>query len=82
MGWTISDWRDISVVIASAFNVLAVLPGLFLVLKNVRKIEIATNSMKDALVQATASTSHAEGMLQGRLDAETRADLLDAKEKA
>lgn len=32
---------------------------------NVAKIEIATNSMKDALVEATGKASHAEGMAEG-----------------
>lgn len=33
--------------------------------ENVRKIEIATNSMKDALVAATAKASKAEGKAEG-----------------
>lgn len=44
---------------------------------NVAKIEIATNSMKDALVEATGKASHAEGMaegiVQGRQDAKDEA---------
>lgn len=35
------------------------------VAKNVEKIEIATNSMKDQLVVATAKASHAEGTAEG-----------------
>jgi hypothetical protein len=34
--------------------------------ENVRKIEVATNHMKDALVAATAKASHAEGLAEGR----------------
>jgi hypothetical protein len=39
---------------------------------NVQKIEIATNSMKDALVSSTAAASHAEGRAEG--NKEGRAD--------
>lgn len=35
------------------------------VARNVEKIEVATNSMKDALVLATAKASHAEGTAEG-----------------
>lgn len=35
---------------------------------NVQKIEVATNSMKDALVKATAVAAEAEGNKQGRLE--------------
>lgn len=35
-------------------------------ISNVSKIEIATNSMKDALVASTAKASHAEGVAEGR----------------
>ena len=40
---------------------------------DVRKIELATNSMKDALVQATAKASMAEGEAKGRQDAHDEA---------
>ncbi len=33
--------------------------------EDIHKIEVATNSMKDALVQSTAQASKAEGVLQG-----------------
>ena len=33
---------------------------------NIQKIELATNSMKDALIQSTAKASLAEGNVQGR----------------
>jgi hypothetical protein len=36
--------------------------------RNIRKIEIATNSMKDALVSATRSEAHAAGVQEGRLE--------------
>lgn len=35
---------------------------------NIKKIEIATNSMKDALVASTAKASRAEGVEAGRLE--------------
>ena len=36
---------------------------------NVQKIELATNSMKDALVKATAAASHLEGREEMRAEA-------------
>ncbi len=33
---------------------------------NVKKIEVATNSMKDALVQATRVAAHAQGLAEGK----------------
>ncbi len=39
------------------------------VAENVQKIEIATNSMKDALVKATAAASHLEGREEMRGEA-------------
>lgn len=35
--------------------------------KDIHKVEVATNSMKDALVRATAKASHAEGMSDQRI---------------
>lgn len=51
--------------------IVALLNGLNLALAgrthvNVTKVEKATNSMKDALVETTAKVSHAEGVLAGR----------------
>ena len=37
--------------------------------ENVKKIELATNHMKDALVAATAKASHAEGLAEGKREA-------------
>lgn len=34
--------------------------------ENVKKIEVATNHMKDALVAATAQASHAKGVAEGK----------------
>ena len=36
--------------------------------KNIEKIEIATNSMKDALVAATDKAAHAAGREEGRAE--------------
>jgi hypothetical protein len=41
--------------------------------KNVKIVEKATNSMKDALVASTAKASHAEGELKGRSDSRNEA---------
>ena len=48
---------------------------------NVQKIELATNSMKDQLVAATASAEHARGKVEGRADlkAELGAEALAIK---
>jgi putative effector of murein hydrolase len=40
--------------------------------RNIKKIELATNSMKDALVEATGRASHAEGKAEGMAEAEAR----------
>ena len=40
---------------------------------NVTKIEIATNSMKDALVKATGEAAHAAGIVEGVAKAESKA---------
>lgn len=40
---------------------------------DVHKVEIATNSMKDALVSATASAAHAAGKEEGRVEGEVKA---------
>ena len=40
--------------------------------KNITKIEVATNSMKDQLVMATGLAAHAQGLAQGL--AQGRAD--------
>lgn len=36
--------------------------------KDIRKIEVATNSMKDALVAATDKAAHAQGKEEGRIE--------------
>ena len=38
--------------------------------RNITKIEVATNSMKDALVAATGVASHAQGLAEGKAAAE------------
>jgi hypothetical protein len=45
---------------------------------NVALVEKATNSMKDALVAATATASHAEGREEGRTEAAATAATLAA----
>ena len=69
--------------IAAAASSAAVLIGawsarkLIPVIDQVQKIEISTNSMKDALVTATAKAEHAAGMVAGRAEA-----VAEQKEKA
>jgi HAMP domain-containing protein len=71
------DTTDIN---ALALLAVAVLNALSVVLslvnnRNIRKIEIATNSMKDALVASTAKASdaigEARGLAQGRAEERT-----------
>lgn len=38
-----------------------------------KQVEVATNSMKDALVKATGEASHAAGKEEGRVEAENKA---------
>lgn len=40
--------------------------------ENIQKIEVATNSMKDALVEATARASKSEGKEEERVEARER----------
>lgn len=41
-----------------------------------KQVEVATNSMKDALVAKTAEASHAAGKEEGRVEGEVRAALV------
>ncbi len=43
---------------------------------NIQKIETATNSMKDALVQKTGEAAHAAGLEEGRVAGEAKAAVL------
>lgn len=49
---------------------------------NVAKVELATNSMKDALVKATADASHAAGITAGLAQAAGDRALFEAGAKA
>ncbi len=51
------------------------------VASNVQKIELATNSMKDALIVATAAASHLEGREEMRGEAAAAAAAAAAEEK-
>ena len=51
-------------VIISAWSARKLIP----VVDQVQKIEVATNSMKDALVAATAKAEHAAGVVAGRAE--------------
>jgi hypothetical protein len=58
---------DISLVIAASATLITSLTSAILSLRNgfnIKKIEVATNSMKDALVMATAKASHLEGVAE------------------
>jgi hypothetical protein len=64
------DWRGMAAFVAAIGSVLATVLGIInrlnikLTQANVQKVETATNSMKDALVKATAASSFAEGHKQ------------------
>lgn len=47
--------------------------------EDIRKVEVATNSMKDALVARTADASFAEGSEDARIKGEHKAELLAAQ---
>jgi hypothetical protein len=58
-------------IIASTATLVAAIGTLLMSYRNSTKIEavhLATNSMKDELVRATASASKAEGLEQGRAE--------------
>lgn len=40
--------------------------------KLTKQVEVATNSMKDALVKSTGEAAHALGVREGRLESEAR----------
>ena len=42
--------------------------------KNITKIEVATNSMKDQLVLATRNAAHAQGLAEGRAAEKSESD--------
>jgi hypothetical protein len=68
------DGNTIGLIIIAIINIgTAILTAI--AHKDIRKIEIATNSMKDALVVSTAKASKAEGKEEQRL--ETAAGLSD-----
>lgn len=50
--------------------------GLASVKVDIHKIELATNSMKDALVKATGDAAHAAGLKEGQVAGEAKAATL------
>lgn len=62
IGTLLSAVASASAAVIGAFNTLK----LNRTAEQVEKIEVATNSMKDQLVAATASSSHALGKTEGR----------------
>jgi hypothetical protein len=60
---------EIALIITASGATVTSLTSAILSLRNgfnIKKIEVATNSMKDALVNATAKASHAEGLAEGK----------------
>ncbi len=62
-----------------ALGMIVGLVNSFINRRNIKKIELATNSMKDALVTATAAASRLEG--RAEVDAEHAAARADAEAK-
>jgi len=58
--------------IAPTLTSIATLVATLRTKKDIAKIEVATNSMKDALVASTAKASHAEGREEGRIEERDR----------
>jgi hypothetical protein len=68
-----SIWKEVIVLLGIAINAYVVL-RINRVATNVQKIELATNSMQDALVKSTAKASLAEGKEFGRANALAEAE--------
>ncbi len=62
-----------------AVGMIVSLVNGFINRRNIKKIELATNSMKDALIEATAKASHLEG--RAEVDAEHAAVRAGAEAK-
>ena len=78
------ELNTIGLIIYAVFNTIASIATLIGVLRThklTHQIELATNSMKDALVKSTSELAHAEGVAQGRADAKAE-NKSDAKEIA
>ena len=73
---TLGDLAQLVIAASVAFNCVQsyrngkkaerISEGLAVIKKDVQTIEIATNSMKDALVTATGKASYAEGLAEGK----------------
>lgn len=76
------DLHTIGLILIAVFNLVTA----FLTLrtqKDVKKVELATNSMKDALVAASKEASFAAGREESRLVAELKAEnLLKSNQEA
>lgn len=73
---TITEWVTLAIQVGMFIGVCITISIQIKTQLNVKKIEVATNSMKDALVAATAKASGLEGEARGR--AETAAAVPDA----
>lgn len=60
---------EVALIIAASSTLVTSLVSAAISIRNgfnIKKIEVATNSMKDALVSATAKASHLEGLAEGK----------------
>ena len=72
---------EISLLIGLLINACAIVLAAWInayklrvVIADVHKIELSTNSMKDELVQTTKLAAHAQGDLEGRADLKAEQD--------
>lgn len=72
----IKDWLQIAVSFLTLIGLIGTVGMQLFTMVNVRKIEVATNSMKDALVASTAKASDLEGEKRGRENEVARQDSL------
>jgi len=60
---------EAALIISSSATLITSMTAAALSLRNgfnIKRIEVATNHMKDALVESTAKASHAEGLAEGK----------------
>lgn len=64
LGSLLAAMSSAAAVVLGALNARRLLP----IAEQVQKIEVATNSMKDRLIEATAKSEHAAGVVVGRAE--------------
>lgn len=75
------DSNNIMLLFIAALNAFTALLA-FRTHQLTQKVEVATNSMKDALVKATSDASHAAGMAEGIAQSAAQQAVFDAGAKS